>query len=600
MKLKYILITLLALSSFSCDDYLESEPISYFDLDYVYSNSEEARRGVNSIYVHFSHDGFRSRLSNNMTGNTDIEHQSGWSSDGARYQIWDLNAQINNGDLDYVWTIAYQAIRDANFAIEAIQASEPYNSTDAVEVEKMSHLLGEAYTLRAYWYSILVFYFGDVPFLVEAPKPGVEFNVAKTDRNEILSYVIHDMIKAEEGMYWASEAPYGIEQVNRDYTLGMIARLSLQRGGWYLKPDLTMDRQSDYLSYYDTARMYSKKLIDLQDRQLPQDYKQMFMNLAKFNQPAGDASDILFEVPFAIGEGDVGWNIGVKVESGPYGTSSNYMSIPATYYYSFDSSDVRRDVTCALYQYPNETTNTEDLEPQELVGINGIAQGKFNRVWLDTPPGSNTNKGTGINWPMLRYADVLLMYAEAENEINGPTADAQEMLKRVRQRAFPEAERSAKVDDYVNAVSSSKEAFFDALVDERAWEFGGEMIRKYELIRWNIYAEKVQETVAGLKRMADNAVAGTGQYPARLWVRNEGDELIIYDTDTKAVPADIENWEQRDWLLGLSDDAQPDGYQEWITHDWARYTHPVRYIFPIPAIGIDNSQGVLQNDGYGF
>ncbi|GAA0892815.1 RagB/SusD family nutrient uptake outer membrane protein [Fulvivirga kasyanovii] len=597
MKLRYLIITTLAFIMASCDDYLEPASLSTFDSEYVFSNAEDARGGVNAIYVHFSHDGFRSRLSNNMTGNTDIEHNSGWASDAARYQIWDLNAQENNGDLDYVWDIGYKAIRDANIAIEGILASKAYNSEDQVLAADMSHLLGEAYTLRAYWYSMLTFYFGDIPFITEAPKAGVEFNRPKEDRNVILSSVIHDMIEAEANMYWADQTPYGIEQVNREYTLGMIARLSLQRGGWFLKPDMTMDRASDYLAYYDTARQYTGKLIQLKDRQLPQDYRQVFLNQSKFINPVN--SDVLFEVPFAIGEGDVGWNIGVAVQSGPYGTGNNYMNIPPTYFYSFDEADQRRDVTCALYLYPNETPSKEDLEPQELVGINSIAQGKWSRAYLEKAPGSNTSKGTGINWPMMRYADVLLMYAEAENELNGPTGQAQEMLRRVRQRAFPDAVWAEKVDSYINTVSASKESFFNAIVDERAWEFGGEMIRKYELIRWNLYSAKVQATVAGLKKMADEV--DSGDLPQYLYVRNEPDgTLVIYDLYSKAIPPDIDNWRQENWIEGLIDSSQPNNYREWITRDWARYTHPVRYIFPIPTIGIDNSLGVLQNDGYGF
>ncbi|MBL6446705.1 RagB/SusD family nutrient uptake outer membrane protein [Fulvivirga sp. 29W222] len=599
MKFRYLILSVVTLIATSCEDYLEPDSLSTFDSEYVFSNAEDARRGVNAIYVHFSHDGFRSRLSNNMTGNTDIEHSSGWGKDGARYQIWDLNAQENNGDLDYVWDIGYKAIRDANIAIEGILASDAYKSDDHVLAADMSHLLGEAYTLRAYWYSMLIFYFGDVPFVKEAPKVGVEFNKPKEDRNVILSSVIHDMVEAESGMYWADEAPYGIEQVNREYTLGMIARLSLQRGGWFLKPDMTMDRASDYLAYYDTARQFTSKLIQLKDRELPQDYRQVFLNQSKFINPVN--ADVLFEVPFAIGEGDVGWNIGVGVYSGPYGSGNNYMKIPLTYFYSFDGADQRRDVTCALYKYPNETPTKDDLEPQELVSLNdkGISQGKWSRAYLEKAPGSNTSKGTGINWPMMRYADVLLMYAEAENELNGPTGQAQEMLRRVRQRAFPDSVWTEKVDSYINTVSASKESFFDAIVDERAWEFGGEMIRKYELIRWNLYAEKVQETVAGLKKMVDEV--DSGELPQYLYVRNEPDgTLVIYDLYTKAAPPDIDNWRQMDWIEAMIDLNQPGSYEEWITRDWARYTQPVRYIFPIPTIGIDNSQGVLQNDGYGF
>ncbi len=222
-NIKNILIIVLAFMMNSCSDFLEPDSLSTFDSDYVFSNADDARKATNAIYTHFSQDAFRSRLSNNMTGNTDIEHQ-GSTSTGDRYQIWRLDAQENNGDLKVVWEVAYRAIRDANFVIEGIKNSEAFNSTDGSVSSNMKQYLGEAYTLRAYWYSMLVFHFGDVPFMIEAPKPGVEFNLPKEDRNVILSAVIQDMIDAENDMQWAGQTQFGIEQVNREYTLGMIAR----------------------------------------------------------------------------------------------------------------------------------------------------------------------------------------------------------------------------------------------------------------------------------------------------------------------------------------------------------------------------------------
>ena len=596
MKKQYIISLLATLMFVSCQDFLDPKSLSTFDSQYIFSNAEDARKAVNSIYVQFSHDGFRSRLSNNMTGNTDIEHSSGWGSDAARYQIWNLTAQPNNGDLGYVWDIAYKAIRDANICIEGILVSDGYKSSDAELSRMMKHLLGEAYTLRAYWYSMLIFYFGDVPFSVDAPKVGVEFNLPKEDRSKILAHVIKDLIDCEENMMWADQLPFGIEQVNREYTMGMIARLALQRGGWYLKPDMTMYREPDFKDYYTIANNYAQKLMLLKDRPLPKDFKQVFMNECKFIAPVNN--DILFEVPFAIGEGDVAWNIGIRVDASPqnpYGSGSNYMAMPPTYFYSFDKEDQRRDVTCGLY-----TINTDYKKVLVSTGNMNISQGKWSRHWLPTPPGSNTNKGTGINWPMMRYSDVILMHAEAENELNGPTAKAQTALKRVRQRAFPESAWAIKVDQYVANASASKDKFFNAIVDERAWEFGGEMIRKYELIRWNLYSQKVQKMVTDMKKMADDAYKGTGTLPPYLYVKNDTQgELVIYNVDQVVSVAPDETWERKSWLISMWSTTL-NNYAEWITKDWANYTYPVRYIFPIPTIGIDNSKGVLKNDGYGF
>ncbi|PPK88755.1 putative outer membrane starch-binding protein [Neolewinella xylanilytica] len=590
----------------SCQDFLEPESISTFDTEYVFSNVDDARKGVNAIYVPFGDDAFRSRLSNNMAANTDIERQSGWTSSGDRYQIWDLQALSSNNDLRRVWNAAYQAIRDANIAIEGIEGGEAINSADVATVRTMNHLLGEAYTLRAYWYSMLTYYFGDVPNVRQAPKAGNEFFLERTNRNEILSQVIEDMIAVEGNMMWAEDLPYGIEQVNREFTLGMIARIALQRGGYYLQPDLTQAREGDYLDYYQIAKDYTERLMNLKDRELPRDFRQVFLNNSKFISPTN--SDVLFEVPFAIGNGDVGWNIGIRVDGGAtaahnYGSGNNYLAIPPTYYYSFDTADIRRDVTCAFWKI-----NVDGEVEITNGGITNIAQGKWSRWFLDNPPGASTAKGTGINWPMLRYADVILMHAEAENELNGPTGLAQESLKRVRRRAFRENEWNDKVDGYVSTVSTSKEDFFEAIVDERAWEFGGEMIRKFELIRWGNYSEKMEETVENLKAMADAAVTGTGKYaylPDYIyWKVDESGDFVVLNPDSEvAVPPD-DSWNREAWTLALSDEITV--YDEWILKDWRNYIDEgprpgiVRYVFPIPEEAITNSQGTLANDGYEF
>ncbi|MBB6001418.1 RagB/SusD family nutrient uptake outer membrane protein [Arcicella rosea] len=604
MKKKLLMLAALSIFMTSCKDFLEPDSLSTFDTNYIYSNVDDARKGVNAIYESFGQDAFRSRLSNNMAGNTDIEHQSGWSSSADRYQIWDLSALATNSDLRITWNAAYTAIRNCNVAIEGIEASAALKSSDATISKKMYQMLGEAYTIRAYWYSMLTFYFGDVPNVRLAPKAGNDFFLQKEDRNVILTQVIQDLIDIEGKMSWADQTSYGIEQVNREYTLGMIARLALQRGGYYLTPSLAMERKSDYLEYYKIAKEYSMKLITLKDRALPTDFRQVFLNESKFVTPTN--SDILFEIPFANGNGDVGWNIGITVDGGTtaahsYGSGNNYMAIPPTYYFSFDTLDIRRDVTCALYKI-----NTSG----QAVFVNNsmnIAQGKWSRWFLDKAPGASTAKGTGINWPMLRYSDVLLMLAEAENELNGPTATAQVALRRVRQRAFDSKYWPEKVTNYITSISGSKQMFFDAIVNERAWEFGGEMIRKYELIRWNLYAKKSQELVATTKEMADAAFTGSGNYSElpdyMYWKRDASGNFKVLNPSRKYVGTPDATWTRVSFLASLK--PTPTTYQEWITKDWEKYYNgPVpgvaRYIFPIPAEAITNSQGKLVNDGYQF
>jgi hypothetical protein len=327
------------------------------------------------------------------------------------------------------------------------------------------------------------------------------------------------------------------------------------------------------------------------------------MNQCKFISE--ENHDMLFEIPFPLGGGDVGWNIGITVQGGvtaahAYGSGNNYMAIPPTYYFSFDTLDVRRDVTCALYKV-NTSFQEEFIGVGSGANATNISQGKWSRHFLPTPPGASSAKGTGINWPMMRYADVLLMFAEAENEINGPTGDAQQALRRVRQRAFPEDNWATKVEEYIMDVSASKAEFFDAIVDERAWEFGGEMIRKYELIRWGIYQDKMIETVEGLKQMALEADAGTSDLPDYLyWKRDGNGKFTLLNPNRKYIGIPDESWTRSAFLFDMKGQgAEP--FDEWITKDWENYTEgTLRYIFPIPANAIESSRGVLKNDGYGF
>ena len=101
--------------------------------------------------------------------------------------------------------------------------------------------------------------------------------------------------------------------------------------------------------------------------------------------------------------------------------------------------------------------------------------------------GNITTGATGINYPYMRYADVLLMYAEAANEINGgPTDKAIQCLTQVHKRAFLDGD-----PEFIAQAQSGKEAFQKAVLDERKWEFAGENSRWRDLVRTNTYGEEL-------------------------------------------------------------------------------------------------------------
>jgi len=117
-----------------------------------------------------------------------------------------------------------------------------------------------------------------------------------------------------------------------------------------------------------------------------------------------------------------------------------------TYMLSFDNKDLRRDLTCEMFRYENSGMTNIVQKP---IAALTVYCGKWNRLFMATPLGSTSNKGTGINYTYMRYADVMLMYAEAANENhNGPTPQAKEALKKVRNRAFAAEDQPEMVDTY--------------------------------------------------------------------------------------------------------------------------------------------------------
>ena len=604
----------------SCSDFMEPNSLSTFDGNYIFSNVDDARKSTNAIYRGFGQDGYRTRLSITFQLASDIDQRGTLGSAKANDQVIGMYADASNADINQVWTTAYGAIKDCNFVIDGIKASAIYNSTDAATSAKMHQYIGEAYAIRAFWYSQLVYNFGDVPFMTQSPLTTAEFNLPKTDRNVILSAVIQDLIYFEATMGWADALPFGIQQVNREYVMGMIARISLQRGGYYLKPDLStaVATPADRVKYYTLAKEYCTKLTQMKPRALPTDFAQVFKNQCQKIYPKNE--DMLFEVPFAVGTGEVGYNVGMRINAGtpaslPYGTGAHDMSIPLSYFYSFDTKDKRRDATCGMYNLMNTGV-------QNHVAFNDIAQRKWSKEYCNPPLGNANTKGTTINWPMMRYSDVLLMLAESENELNGPTIIAQNALKLVRKRAFDSTDWPAKVDAYLATASASKDAFFNAIVDERAWEFGGELLRKQELIRWNLQKTIMTKASNQLKALADESQIPnnlTSVHPNYLYYRLDGGKMTVYkgyDTNDNlppnyTVPTNttldattlplVNGWFKISWISGLKSSSTVDGYNDLINSTYSPYYgNYVRYIQPIPATAINNSFGVLANDGYGF
>lgn len=512
LKNKYIAAaTLGMLGLTSCSDTLNVEAPSQMDQTTVYKSTEFATNAINGVYVLFCEDPYTSRMCGVWMQNTDVEAMSVQEAVATNHRqaVWPLQSpgNVGWGDVKKVWDNNLQAIERANQVRAGIDASSIGNG------DEMQQIKGEATCLKAYRYYLMCNFFGDVPYYDEAAKWGDEIDKPRTDKNIIYSKVLQQLVDIEPNMKWSDVNTGGIERMNRDFAIGLIARLALFRGGYGMTKDGTMKRADDYLDvandaslavtykdvngtektartyseYYQMAKDYCQKLIQLKPRELYADFEQSFIN--EMNYSPENNAEVLYEVAFVQSYGgDIGWSFGVpNTGSCAQGTTTAQVAITPTYYMSFADNDSRRDICCAKYQHANDTVRAIDAT--------AIHAGKWDRARAAHELGSSSSKGTGINYPLMRYSDVLLMLAEAENEINGPTALAKEMLTKVRARAFANSPTYAEdVTNYVAALTS-KTDFFNAIVDERAWEFGSEALRKFDLVRWNLYAKKIEQTM---------------------------------------------------------------------------------------------------------
>jgi len=178
----------------------------------------------------------------------------------------------------------------------------------------------------------------------------------------------------------------------------------------------------------------------------------------------------------------------------------------------FDSLDTRRDATCAAYGdtlAPDAVTWYKRGQP-----ITNIFDGKYRRDWINPPlpPGTYLNNYSTLKWQILRYSDVLLMFAEAENELNGPTAAAYNAINMVRRRGFGKPINTP--DATIDLAGLSKSDFSKALIRERSLELGGEGVRKYDLIRWNLLSTAIDETKANLTKMGAATAMAVPSYMA--------------------------------------------------------------------------------------
>lgn len=517
MKLKNILVIgLTSLTLASCNDFLDVESPSSYSEEFVFSQKTEINRALNGVYASILvNDLYGKAFQRTFILNSDVEMMISSTNVATHNSYARFDCDDQGSEINKYWQAAYKAIEDANRFIYNLENSPLYNEEDA----EIMQMMGEAKCIRAMVYHDMVVMFGDIPFTSRpASQLGGDYVIPIMDRKEIQDNLINDLKAIAPKM--SSSASVTVERTSQEFAYALIARIALTAGGYSLHPDKNnpksygvMSRPENYQDYYRIAKEYTNLVISSGSHSIETSYKDVFLKESNFELIS--KGDPIFEIPFAKeSTGETGniqgptstANEGQTLGKNVWGAADGNGRLNAFYRYSFDEKDKRRDFVNGLWYYGNSTNNVS----QDSCLIRSdytVHNNKWSKLWANAGQFLNTSSGsTGINFPYMRYADVLLMNAEAINELEGPTKEAQESLRQVRSRAFDD---QGAVNTYVTNAASSKEKFLQAVLDERKWEFAGENIRWRDLVRNNLYS---QEVVYSFLRYLSVAMSNAGTY----------------------------------------------------------------------------------------
>lgn len=580
----------------SCD--MEAPAISSADASNVFSVYSMAEAEVMSINVSFAEtNSYRGRFLPYYGVSSDVETGSGsypsYSKQAEDKQnLWNYATLATNGQMNTAnnaYAKFYEGIERANLAITNLRI---YG--DIANKPDMAQLLGEALTLRAVIYNDLIKAWGDVPARME-PNNNDNIYMGRTNRDSIYKVLLADLEEAENYCYWPNESSITstTERVSKSFVKGLRARIALYACGYGLRGDGYRRSKDAALSQDNMMAIVKKECEDIINAGYNTlgEFIENFTKLCQDNVTAGGES--LWEIPFSEGRGRVLYTWGVKHNAKDQYTQQAQGGVngPLPYlFYDYDVEDTRRDITCVPYDWSKELTNGN--AKQELRNVYQWCFGKLRYEWMDRIVTSTNDDG--VNWQYMRMADVYLMAAEAENYLNGPSA-AWPYMKPVLERVLP----AYRVTELQAKYTASKDAFQEGIIEQRAFEFAGEALRKADLVRWGIIDEKMQEAKDKLTALA-NRTGAYADLPAKLYYTYEtdGETLIIYGLnhgDTDEIGAALEGYSSKSWIYDTTAGTS------LITDDYINglyiKTPSLNCLWPIWQTFIDSSNNMLNNDG---
>jgi len=430
MKRKYYLFALIfIMSASSCEKYLETSPTDFLNPGNYYETAAQLQTARASVYDNLGNGALWGRYGLYLLS---------WSADAGYMN----RSSLTTGPWNYFysssdpynrgfWSNLYSGINRANVLLANV------DKNPELDQALRDQIRGEALFLRGYYYFLLVQYYGPVPLKTTPTESVIEVDIARTPIKEVYDQILSDMKAAEGLVPGIAELGFG-GAVSKSAVRGLLARVCLTMAGEPLKD----------VSKYQEARDWAKKVMDDGEagHDLNPSYPQIFMNYA---QDKYDTKESIFEVEFWGNQTDSYTETGINAwingpashasNAGTTGRADSYMSITAKFYNIFEPGDLRKWYSIAHFTYPsNSTYNGQKVltnPPATELAKYAMRPAKWRREFETLVPKFPTT--TPQNVPVLRFSDILLMFAEAENEINnGPTPAAIEAVNRVRRRAW--------------------------------------------------------------------------------------------------------------------------------------------------------------------
>ncbi len=513
--INYMIAFVLCISFAQCDDYLNTSSPSNTDDDFVTSTTSETFKTLSWCYANYRQNCAIGLYNWNDPIGSDAEMYPEENSTN------NINAiiQPENLTIDAMkdgFNNLYSTIARTTKIADIIASKAAYQSDVAAgKVSDWTQLYGEAVTMRAFCYFNLVKHFGDVPY-------GYENNYVDdyslTSRFDIYDHLIASLKEVESLMYKIGEGGITAERFSRTFTNALIGEIALYAGGYQtirtdvegLYGDLQFTtkgkeeynckyaRRTDYLDYYRIAEQYLQSAIDNKgtaylitsdDRKYANN---PFQKHFQYMQDLQVSPESLFEVGNIQGgqsgqttTSDYPYNFGRPSNGGssnaaPCKSFAAIRIVPTFYYGEFEDGDKRRDASVTVTG-SNGDGNESILSFTPGSKLNGgISINKWDENRMN-PPYTAGQRNSGINYPVLRMADVILMLAETKAELE-ETDDAINLVNQIRQRAFGNSDHDIK------AVSG--DALKDAILQERKLELVGEGTRRWDLIRSGKFSER--------------------------------------------------------------------------------------------------------------